>query len=128
METIHTHLTPLAKEAVHSEEEFLKIIAGIFEETEDAVADIENSMLNMATVADVENNNLDPSQNNHGSGGSALTGKIERKSLQAKGLQKEQDAQGSKAEELEREARLCLGCAVARGAHPDNRHVGDERP
>ncbi|KAJ7729916.1 hypothetical protein B0H16DRAFT_1775403 [Mycena metata] len=84
-------------------------------------------------------NNLGPSQN-HGSGGGALTGKIERKvgavlgssSLQAKGLQKEQEAQGFKvqsqelaqAEELEREAGLRRERAVAHGAHPDNRHVG----
>ncbi|KAJ7034444.1 hypothetical protein C8F04DRAFT_956433 [Mycena alexandri] len=84
-------------------------------------------------------NNLGPSQN-HSSGGGALTGKIERKvgavlgssSLQAKGLQKEQEAQGFKvqsqelaqAEELEREAGLRRERAVAHGAHPDNRHVG----
>ncbi|KAJ7752919.1 ankyrin repeat-containing domain protein [Mycena metata] len=52
METIRTHLTPLAKEVQHSADEFLRIIAGMFKEAEDAVADIENSLLNMATASD----------------------------------------------------------------------------
>jgi len=78
------------------------------------------------------------------SGGSAMTGKIEHavgslvgsKTLKAKGIQKEQEAQGLKvqsqelaeAERLEREAGMRRERAVAHGAHPDNRHVGGNVP
>ncbi|KAF9269426.1 hypothetical protein L218DRAFT_267361 [Marasmius fiardii PR-910] len=73
-------------------------------------------------------------------GGSALGGKVERivgevvgsKSLQAKGMQKEQEARALKvqsselaeAEGLEREAAMRRERAVAHGAHPDNKHLG----
>ncbi|KAJ7887114.1 hypothetical protein B0H14DRAFT_3726536 [Mycena olivaceomarginata] len=85
---------------------------------------------------------IPPASNLHhsGGGGSSTTGKIERtvgnivgsKSLQAKGLQKEEEARGLKiqsqelaeAEKLEREAGLRRERAVAHGAHPDTRHVG----
>ncbi|KAJ7339774.1 hypothetical protein DFH08DRAFT_812154 [Mycena albidolilacea] len=85
---------------------------------------------------------IPPASNLHhsGGGGSSTTGKIERtvgnivgsKSLQAKGLQKEEEARGLKiqsqelaeAERLEREAGLRRERAVAHGAHPDTRHVG----
>ncbi|KAF8162471.1 hypothetical protein K438DRAFT_1775904 [Mycena galopus ATCC 62051] len=54
------------------------------------------------------------------------------KSLQAQGLQMEQEARGMKiqsqelaeAERLEQEAARRRERAVAHGAHPDNRHVG----
>ncbi|KAJ6511559.1 hypothetical protein C8R47DRAFT_1207891 [Mycena vitilis] len=81
----------------------------------------------------------------HGSGGgSSMTGKIEHavgsaigsKSLQAKGLEKEQEAKALKiqshemaeAERLEHEAGVRRERAVAHGAHPDNRHVGGMGP
>ncbi|KAK1234202.1 hypothetical protein PQX77_002628 [Marasmius sp. AFHP31] len=72
--------------------------------------------------------------------GSSMTGKMERKvgdllgskSLQAKGMQKEQEAQALKvqsselaeAERLEREAVMRRERAVAHGAHPENKHLG----
>ncbi|KAL0579005.1 hypothetical protein V5O48_003000 [Marasmius crinis-equi] len=72
--------------------------------------------------------------------GGSLTGKMERKvgdvigskSLKAKGMQKEQEAQALKvqsselaeAERLEREAAMRRERAVAHGAHPDNKHLG----
>ncbi|KAF7983234.1 hypothetical protein HWV62_23532 [Athelia sp. TMB] len=76
--------------------------------------------------------------------GHATTGKIEHavgtmigsKSLKAKGLQKEQEAQAYKvqgaelgeAERLEREALMRRERAVAHGAHPDHRHLGGVAP
>ncbi|KAJ7734547.1 hypothetical protein DFH07DRAFT_1065229 [Mycena maculata] len=79
-------------------------------------------------------------QQNSSGGGGAMTGKIEHavgslvgsNALKAKGLPKEQEAQGLKvqstelaeAERLEREAGLRRERAVAHGAHPDNKHLG----
>ncbi|KAJ7761207.1 hypothetical protein DFH07DRAFT_815740 [Mycena maculata] len=85
-------------------------------------------------------NTINTQPQHHSGGGGATTGKIEHaigslvgsNTLKAKGLQKEQEAQGlkvqstelSEAERLEREAGLRRERAVAHGAHPDNRHVG----
>ncbi|KAJ7160414.1 hypothetical protein C8R46DRAFT_1108014 [Mycena filopes] len=86
--------------------------------------------------------NLDSGNHHGGGGGKSTTGKIEQKvgalvgseALKAKGLQKQQEAQGLKiqsqelaeAERLEHEAGLRRERAVAHGAHPDNRHVGGQ--
>ncbi|EMD35567.1 hypothetical protein CERSUDRAFT_124839 [Gelatoporia subvermispora B] len=84
---------------------------------------------------------VNPSQNTQGSGGGRLTGKVEHavgsmvgsQALQAKGLQKEQEAESFKAqsaelaeaERLEREALLRRERAVGHaGAHPSNKHLG----
>ncbi|KAJ6563637.1 ankyrin repeat-containing domain protein [Mycena vulgaris] len=40
METILKHLTALAKEAQHTEQEFLEVIAGMLKEAEDAIPDV----------------------------------------------------------------------------------------
>jgi len=77
-------------------------------------------------------------------GGHAMTGKVEHalgtmlgsKSLKAKGLEKEQEAQAFKvqgaelgeAERLEKEALMRRERAVAHGAHPDHRHLGGHNP
>ncbi|KAG7094895.1 hypothetical protein E1B28_005702 [Marasmius oreades] len=76
--------------------------------------------------------------------GSSMGGKVERivgevvgsKSLQAKGMQKEQEARALKvqsselaeAERLEREASMRRERAVAHGAHPANQHMGANHP
>jgi len=82
--------------------------------------------------------------NQQGAGQHAMTGKVEHavgamigsKSLKAKGIQKEQEAQAYKvqsqelgeAERLEREALMRRQRAVAHGAHPDHRHLGGNAP
>ncbi|KAJ7449126.1 hypothetical protein B0H11DRAFT_2055512 [Mycena galericulata] len=87
---------------------------------------------------------INTQQQGRSGGGGAMTGKIEHavgsmvgsNALKAKGLQKEQEAQGLKvqstelaeAERLEREAGLRRERAVAHGAHPDNRHIGGTNP
>ncbi|KAJ7660853.1 hypothetical protein DFH06DRAFT_1129897 [Mycena polygramma] len=70
-----------------------------------------------------------------GTGTGAGTG-VGHANLQAKGLEKEQEAKGLKiqshemaeAERLEHEAGIRRERAVAHGAHPDNRHVGGMGP
>jgi hypothetical protein len=79
-----------------------------------------------------------------GNGQHEMTGKVEHaigsmigsKSLKAKGIQKEQEAQAFKvqgselaeAERLEREALMRRERAVAHGAHPDHKHLGGNPP
>ncbi|THV04771.1 hypothetical protein K435DRAFT_790771 [Dendrothele bispora CBS 962.96] len=76
----------------------------------------------------------------HGSGGSGITGKVEKAvgtmigshSLKAKGMEKEKEAQALKmqsselaeAERLEREAMMRRERAVGHGAHPDMGKLG----
>ncbi|KAJ6514285.1 ankyrin repeat-containing domain protein [Mycena vitilis] len=40
MQTITSHLAPLAKAAQHSEEEFLEVVSGMFKDAEDAIPDV----------------------------------------------------------------------------------------
>ncbi|TDL25115.1 hypothetical protein BD410DRAFT_896084 [Rickenella mellea] len=100
----------------------------------------------VTTGTDKHGNPIQPTHNTHsgGSGGKALTGKIEHavgtmigsESLKAKGLAKEQEANAlkaqsaelSQAERLEAEALARRERAVAHGAHPDHKHLGGHNP